>query len=729
MLFIFLTGLILQSNSLAKELQGKVTGIEPDGKKVALPKANIFWLGTKTGAIADVNGNFTIDVPDGANRLVSSFIGYDKDTILVDNFNKKLEIELKANYTLRAIQIDGEQPARLISNTAIKSETITANGLRKAACCNLSESFQTNPTVDVSFTDAVTGAKQIQLLGLQGVYIQMLNEKVPSFRGLSANFGLDYIPGPWMKSIQISKGASSVQTGFESISGQIDVEYKVPEGGEPLFLNFYANQLGRFEANAYTTYHVSDKIGTMLFAHASSNQVKHDNNSDGFLDKPLTTQFNLLNRWAYEDETFCSKVVLKALYEDRAGGQIDFYPAKDKSKYYGMDIRTEKYEMFTSNGIKFDDEYSSLGTNFSLSHYKLNSYFNDKIYDGEHNSFYANLTYQSQLMGNEEHSYSVGLGFINDVFTEVRTKVTQRLDAIPGAFLEYTYKGIEDLTVIAGMRYDYANDTTKFFTPRLHLKYNITDDLIIRASAGKGFRIANVHAENIGMFASSRTMTMLENLKPEEAWNYGINGTWNFDLFNTHFILNADFYRTDFINQVIVDMDRDPNKIFFHNLKGESYSNSFQVDLTVEPFKGLTVLTAFRMNDVKMTINGELLDKPLQSRKKGFINLGYLMTDESWSFDFTAEYNGSGRIPNTKLNPDTLRLPESFDPFVLLHTQVTKRFGDFEIYLGGENLTNYTQSNPILSADKPFEKYFDSGMIWAPIVGRVIYTGFRWTFK
>ena len=733
-IFFILIAIFSVGSAFGKDFKGMVMGVTKDGIVSPLSKARVVWLNTKVGTLSDVNGNFSIKTVDGSKTFLVTYIGYQKDTIEINDFDRFMLISLKEELTTSDVVVTGQQPARLITESTIKSETITLSGLQKAACCNLSESFQTNPSVDVSYSDAVTGAKQIQLLGLQGVYIQFLTEKVPAMRGLSSNFGLEYIPGPWMESIQISKGSASVATGYESVSGQINIEFKKPDISEPFFLNLYANQQGRYEANMTSAVKFTDKLSTMLFAHSSFNLNKLDYNGDSFLDKPLTKQFNFINRWAYLG-AWESQLVAKALYEDRQGGQLNYWPDKTQG-LYGMDIKTQKYEIYAKNGFVFNTKrYSSLGTIISVTHYKLDSYFGKNKYIGEENSVYANFMYQAEMPFDSTEKYVVGVSFSHDNFLETRTKLSTKIEDVPGAYLEYTYNGIKDLSLMGGIRLDFHNLYGRFVTPRFHAKYRINEITSIGASVGKSYRVANVHAENIGMLATSRTMTMnlpdgtKDPLHPEEAWNYGVNASTIITLFDTEFTLNAEYYRTDFLNQVILDMDSDPNRAYFYNLNGKSYSNSVQFDVTAELFAGFTATTAYRLNDVKITINGMLMDKPLQSRNKAFINLAYTTPGDDWNFDFTAEYNGRGRIPNTTANPVQYQMPTSFNPFALLHGQIKKKFKSFDIYLGAENITDFKQLNPLISADNPFSKYFDTSLIWGPIVGRVIYLGARMSIK
>lgn len=748
-IYLVLIVFILSFSFAKAEISGTVFGIDAEGKKAALPKATVQWLNTGIGTLTDSKGRFNIETTDKTNKLVVSYVGYKKDTIVISKNQNNLEIKLKSELELDEIEIVGHQAGNTVSRSSIaKTESITSHGLKKAACCNLSESFQTNPSVDVEYSDAMSGAKQIQLLGLQGKYVQMLTDKIPNLRGIASMFGLSYVPGPWMESIQISKGAASVVEGYESISGQINVSFKKNASAEDFYSNIYTNQQGKIEGNINTKIPITDNIRTILFLHGNTLQIEDDHNNDGFLDHPLVTQFNFFNHWEYAGDNIHSQLGVKALYEDREAGQKGFFPSKNPN-LYGLNIKTERYEVFAKNGYVLPTEqYSSIALIASASHHKQDSYFGLNTYNGKQNSLFINLLYDwriEKLHHHEEgeeheeehhhdaaekdisHHFVNGVSLVYDEFIE-EFKGTDyyRNEIVPGVYTEYTLSNVFGFTFTAGARADFHNIHGTFFTPRFHLKYDLSENIILRASAGKGFRTSNIFAENIGSLASSRNFVIEESLKPEEAVNYGINANIKFDLFGTEFTLNSDFYRTDFINQVVVDMDRSPRNVYFSNLHGDSYSNSFQTDLSFTLFEGMDIMAAYRLNDVKTTFNGVLLEKPLISKHKAFLNLAYSTLFREWMADFTIDFNGGGRLPNTSSNPEEYRLPEKFDSFVLLHAQITKTFDNFEIYLGAENLTGYTQPVPVLGYQNPFGEYFDSSIVYAPITGRNIYFGLRW---
>jgi hypothetical protein len=758
--YILIVNFLILTTSIAgfaQELHGYVFGIDAEGKKAPLASATVQWLGTSIGVLSNKEGEFKIKRTIETNKLIISYTGYNKDTIDIAGDQKHVEVQLKSSMTTDEVKVYGENPGTVISKSDLSNtQEITLTGLRKAACCNLSESFSTNASVDVEYSDAVSGAKQIQMLGLAGIYSQLLTEKVPAMRGIAQPFGMVYIPGPWMQSIQISKGAASVITGYESITGQINVEYKKTQESEPFFGSLFGDYFGRFEADMNTRYKFSDVVSTALFFHGNLQRMEIDGNKDSFLDQPLLSQVNAMNRWWYYDGELEMQMVGKVLYEDRKGGQEGFFPLQDTS-LYGLDMTNRRYELWGKIGYVFPSEaYNSLAVIYSLSSHSVNSFFGRRNYDGKQNSVYINLMYDAaigDMLGlhteddeseekdaeaetmETEHKLSLGLSYQYDDISETFAgNPLSRIESVPGMFFEYTLQNLWGFTLSGGVREDFHNLYGNFFTPRVHLKYEISPTAVIRASAGKGYRIPNIYAENVGAMASSRQFILEESIKPEIAWNYGFNSSIDFTIGNIYFTLNAELYRTEFENQFIADMDQDVRSVHFYNLKGKSYSNSFQVDLTFKPFDELDIVTAYRLNDVHMTINDGLKEKPLVSKHKFFINTAYSLGEGSWLIDATAVFNGKMRLPDTDMNPVEYRIESESKPYLMLNAQITKKIENLSIFLGGENLTDYKQANPIIAANDPFGRqtgtsYFDSSIIWAPIIGRVIYIGVRYEIR
>ncbi|MCF8366311.1 MAG: TonB-dependent receptor [Bacteroidales bacterium] len=738
----------------SQTVSGKVFGLDGSNNKTALPGVNIYWAHNLEGTTSDIQGRFEIKFrsdtehpgeliqSDGhdenshdshsAHMLVFSFVGYEKDTIHVHENMKNIKVVLKTSKELEGIEVSARTAGAHISRIEpILTQHISSSELTKAACCNLSESFETNASVDVHYSDALTGAKQIQLLGLAGVYTQLMTENIPNYYGLANSFGLMYVPGTWMESIQVSKGAAAVVNGYESVTGQINVEYKKPDNSEVLYLNVFGDSYGRIEGNFNAATRLSEKWSTMIYGHTSGNSQKDDHNGDSFLDHPLYRQYNFFNRWRYVGEKFMTQFGFQYINEDRTGGQMDFNKNDERiiTKPWGLNIKTDRAQVFWKSGFVFNRPATSVGFINSYTYHKQNSFFGLRDYNALQNSYYGNLIFNSYI-GNTKHAYSTGASYRYDNYDESLNDSTfNMMESVPGVFFQYTYTDPEKITFIAGIRADFHNIYGTFYTPRFHVKYNLSQKTIARASVGKGYRTAKVLAENATLLASSRQIVSTEKLQQEEAWNYGINLTHYFDIRGKDLTLSADFYRTDFQNQVVVDVDSDVSQIKIYNLNGLSYSNSFQVEASYELIERLDVVAAFRINDVKVTMNDELLQKPLVNKYKGLLTLSYATNLNKWQFDFTSQINGDGRLPNTSMNPVEYQRPEAYPAYTILNAQITKFFKTWSIYVGGENLMNYTQENPIVAPDDPFGPYFDASMVYGPVMGIKIYAGLRFALE
>ncbi len=722
-------------------LAGVVLAENEHGELAPAMGASIINIKTKRGISADTSGAFKLPVylP---TQLEIGFVGYKRDTVIITSFNNvKIVLKYSNAYQLKEVIFDTRKPSTYISKqSTLNTLNIGTRELTKAACCNLSESFETSPSVDVSYTDAVTGIKQIQLLGLSGNYIQLTTENTPEIRGLAGSYGLTFIPGPWVEGIQVTKGTGSVANGFESIAGQINIEEKKPDKMERLFINTYANNLGRLETNINLSQKINDKWSTALLTHANSVVKKTDANKDGFLDIPIGRQFNVINRWRYADKKgLFAQFAIKAINDSRQSGENDFNVKTDKysTKKYGVGIDVQQYSFSGKLGYVFPTKkYKSFGFIFSANSYNNKSYYGLTKYDATQQSIYANLMYQS-IINTTMHKFRTGISFMNDYYNEdFKARTFKRNEIVPGAFFEYTYTASEKLSAIVGIRFDYHNQFKWITTPRLHVKYDFTPKTNLRFSIGSGTRTANVIAENTGLLASARVLSIRNpvssygyGLDQEKAWNTGFNLVHNFKLNNHAGTISIDAYRTIFKNQAVVDIDASPQQINIYNLVGQSYSNSVQAEFNYELFKKFDVRLAYRWLDVQTNYSGNMLEKPLLAKHRAFINIAY-ETNNKWKFDFTTQWLSKKRLPNTLANPADKQISSYSPAFIQMSGQVSKQLGSkWDVYIGAENLTNYTQQNLFIDGNDPFSKYFDGSLVWGPVNGRVVYVGMRFKLK
>ena len=722
--FLFISSF---SISAADKLKGYVF----DETKEPIIGANIYWEKSKDGTVTNLDGYFEIDLPKDHEHLMVSYTGYSTQSLHLDTHDEEVNIFLKEDLELQEVVVSSRNVGTVSNRRSVLQEQkITYAEICRAACCNLGESFETNPSVDVAYSDATTGAKQIKLLGLAGTYVQMLTENYPNFRGVSSPFGLDYVPGAWMDGIYISKGTSSVKNGYEALAGQINVEYKKPTTADILSVNLFANDAQRMEVNTDGSWHINEKLSTGLFAHYSNDMKGHDDNDDGFLDYPKTNQLNLMNRWNYESGKYMSQYGGRFIHEERTGGQD---PKQIATNPYQISLKTNRGEMYTKQAYVIDagELAESVALIASGSIHDQESMFDDKKYDVTQKNLYASLLYEKDF--SHKHNLSTGLSLNYDEFKEVlQTDNYNRREAVPGMYAQYTYNLNDKLILLGGLRADYSSMYGAFITPRLHMKYNPYEWVHLRGSVGKGYRTANILAENNYLLASSRKVNIADNLDQEEAWNAGLNVTFYIPIGDKQLTLIGEYYHTNFLNQVVVDMDSDPHAISFYNLgDGKSYTSSSQIEMSYPFFKGFTFTAAYRWNkSISDYTNSETgtttrLDKPLLNDYKGLATTSYQTPLGKWQFDLTAQFNGGGRMPT----PDAVTplWDNTFSSHTVVNVQITKYFRNWNVYLGVENLFDYRQDNPIIDATNPRSDNFDATMIWGPVHGRKVYAGLRFT--
>jgi outer membrane receptor for ferrienterochelin and colicins len=616
---------------------------------------------------------------------------------------------------------------------ASHTERLSQTELKKNACCNLAESFESNPSVEVSFSNAVSGARQIQMLGLSGVYVQLLTDVLPTVRGLNYTYGFTNIPGPMVHSIYINKGPGSVTNGFESMTGQIDVELMKPENAPRLHVNAYMNTFLRTELNINAAHRFNPRWSALLMTHASGIQHKVDRNSDGYLDIPLSRQLNAIQRWKYSGEKIEAMFGVKGLLDEKSGGQMNFnqFRSRHNQDAWGFGLRTQRWEAFWKSSYNFTDCGSkSLGLQFNFSNHQMNGFYGKSAYEGMQRSVFANIIYQT-FIGTEDHQLRVGGGLLYDHVDEYfKTLNLHRNEPVTGLFAEYTYLNNEKWGLIAGVRGDYNIRLQRyFFIPRMNIRYALSKQSSLRASAGSGFRTATILAENAQLFVSNRNLHIHETLNPEYSWNYGINYSYCFTQRGKEGRFSLDVFRTDFANQIVADFDKNPQEVSFYNMKGPSYAWYVQAEWYYEVIKNLDIRLAYKFNDVRITQHGQLMERMLNAKHRALINASYGSKNKHWKFDFTTQWMGRQRLMDLGSNPEEYQLVQYSPSYFRLLGQITYLYKQFEWYMGSENMTNFIQQQVIVDGANPFGNYFDAGNVWGPTQGRMIYAGFRFTRK
>lgn len=756
LLFLMLAAIGL---AYSQPINGKVLQINENGDTTVVSNAAVQWLHTSIGVHTDADGKFSIP-RTRTDTLVISFPTFLPDTVVIPIGQSGLTFFLNTAHNLNEVRIVANDGS-YISVQPILTQIISTEGLRRAACCNLAESFESSIAIDAEFADAVSGARQIAMLGLAGKYSQILLENVPYIRMLSHQFGLGFVPGSWMESISLSKGTSSVVNGFESITGQINIDYKKPESNlERFFMNFYANSMGRGELAMNTRFPVGkdEKASSNFLIFLGDQFFQTDMNHDGFMDAPRSRQAQVMNRWDYKSSLVEGRTMVDFVWDNRFGGQMGFNPGiMPQALTYGYTADNKRVDVITKNGFLLKGEHESIGTIVSFTGHWLDTWYgNGAVYNGDQYSVYANVLYSNKFGAGEHHKLTAGASFQYDCLNELYDDGLDMLyyyrphhhDLIPGVFAEYAYIIDPKLVVTAGMRLDYnrvrdrhesyiwVHDSQLFWTPRVHAKWQVAKDLSLRASVGKGYRNAHFFAENQSLLLSSRTIHFDGVERPEEAWNAGVSAVWQFNMPGGKASLAVDYFYTYFTQQMIVDLDQDVHGVHYYALNGEyngygnrSRSHSAQIELTLKPIQRFEILLAYRFNDVRYMRQGVMRQKDMMSPHKALVNLNYSTPYDKWKFNLNCQVFGPMPLPNTHDNPIQYQRPDVSKPYCILNAQITKKFRRWEIYVGGENLLNVKQKDPIVQAENPFGEYFDATMVYMPITGIMGYLGVRVILK
>ena len=751
----------------AQNISGKV--VDAQGKP--LPGASVYWSNTLVGTATDLEGEFSLYRVKGNDALVASFLGYTNDTLRVEQKMREVEFRLSEGVAVDAVVVEGGLGNYIRQDGLLKSENISFAGLCKMACCSLAESFENSASVTVGFSDAISGARQIKMLGLAGTYTQILDENRAIMRGLSAPYGLSYTPGMWLSSIQVSKGISSVTAGHEAITGQINLEHRKPTDEERMFLNLYLDTHLKPEINLSSAMPVTKdkRLSTVILAHAAYGTMEHDENKDGYRDTPLARTATIANRWLYQAENGMQvRWGAKYLYDHRIGGQMGYKPQMHSDSYfnnekswrdnwldkklYGSEVNNQEANAYFKIGMPVGEAVFDKANNEELrsniaivvdyDYFREDAYFGaQKEYRGHQHMTTANAMYAHYFTPRSSLNSGVSASsrWVNEYLGDWTQAILngenmltpRRNESEVGAYTEYTYNLKDKFTVVAGLRYDYAFYFKQhLITPRAHIKWNITPTTVLRASAGLGHRPTDIVTDNIGIMATGRILNINRKLdRMEHALTAGGSLSQSFSTFAPNDLtVSIDYFYTQLFNTVVVDQEGNPLTIDVYNNNGMSRTHTAQIDITWTPIKRFDIFATFRYTDSRYTINrginhpAMMVERPLVSRYKALINLQYATNMRKWTFDLTAQLNGPARIPTqTGYMEDSKMSPI----YPMLFAQVSRRIKKWEIYVGCENILNYKQKNPIISADNPYDPSFNSSLIWGPLMGYKVYLGVR----
>lgn len=732
-------GLLLANIVNAQHINGTI--YSSDNK--ALDGATVRWLDGTVGAYSNTEGKFDLEPEKGKTKIIASFLGFQNDTISIKNTQDKLKIVLKSVLKLDEVTIAAKRQDQFVSTLKTRNvESVNSLELKNAPCCSLAESFETNATVDVVQTDAVTGTKEIQMLGLKGLYTQILLENRPDLSGIASSYSMDFIPGSWIEAIQISKGASTVANGYQSITGQINVELVKPFSDKAIFVNGFANHEGRYEANVHLNHNYHSPWSQGLLLHTSGQQFRGDQDEDGFIDNVLRSTYTGMYRLFYSGSIINAQFNALVLDDNRKSGQFAHDSELDsQGSYYHILQNNKRYEAFGKVaylGLKGKQE--SIGFQWHAFQHQLDNTFGLRDLAAKETEMRATLLYKNNLI-NDDNTITAGItGIYNKSNQSFDGQNIDLNDNTGGLHAEYTYGSSvaceeddkplfwKNFGLILGMRLDNHATNGWFVVPRLNLKYNFTDNSIVRLSAGRGLRRGKPFTDYINRMANNKQWVVEPDLQLEDAWNLGGNFTQNFTVAERSGQLTVDLYNVNFKNQMILDADADIHKILVYNLKGKSHSTTLQIAGQYELLNGLNLRAAYKYSQVEIDYQKGYRQAIFIPKDRWLFNLNYKTSDKKWIFNTIANYTGTMRLPDSGDVPSNISniSSDNTKAYWRFDFQVTRSFANFEIYSGVENITDYRQDNPILQNDMPFGEYFDAGRVYAPLNGRMFNIGFRY---
>lgn len=726
----YLLGLLIllafQSNAQIKGIvirQDSIKQTPIENAKIRLSKANI-------GVFTNKEGRFEIVLPkELPDTLIISAIGYLSDSIVVtknDRFVSLSILMIPISTTTEVVYELRKKSHQISKMKTLHVEEIGAGELRKAACCNLSESFETNASVDVNITDAVSGAKKIQLMGVDGVYTQIQMENIPYLRGLESSFGLQSISGTWIESIQITKGTGNVVNGYESMAGLVNLEIKKPNEMERFYFNAYQNRFGRSELNLNSGLNLNQKWSVGFLAHASSMLGNIDHNHDGFRDIPMGDNLAFMNRWSFQGKKMEAQFGVNVYQDRKTGGQTSYF--RDQPIGYGVLMTARHADVFAKTGFFGKKPMRSFGVVYNLKYQSIDGAFGLRDFNGEEKRAYINAIYDD-IIGTSDHKIKLGASFVG---LQIRQSVSvlnqNRTEIVPGVFAEYTYTGAR-LSAVLGTRYDQHLSYGGQFSPRIHAKYALAQRTDLRITAGKGWRVPNYLIDNVSLLANSKTWIAPTEIKPEISWNVGASIVKDLTLFTRTSNISIDIYRTWFQHQLVVDRDESGSAIVFKNINHASFSHSFQLEWSMNPMKLLEIRLAYKHLDVKALYDGVMRPQVMIPKDRGFVNLAYRTRNKRWEMDLTFTVFGPSRLPLVISDTGIEQHNQTSEVYPMLNAQITHIYKKWNFYLGGENLTNFKQVYPIIESENPFGNGFDANRVWGPIMGWNLYAGIRYSLK
>lgn len=705
-----------------------------DDKNVPVQGATLAWAGHSFHAISDSEGLFLINRLADDSLLIIQYVGFKTLEFRVPPNQVEVRITMSENIELQQVEVKSKASATftpLASN--MNKEVVSMRELRKAPCCNLSESFETSAVVDANYTNAALGTREIEMLGMRGIYSQIMLDSRPTMYNLAAPFAFDFIPGPWLKGVQVSKGAGTVVNGSDGLAGQINVDLIDPQDGPRLFVNGYANHRNRYEMNIITNKKFNENWSSGTLIHGNQDQHHQDKNADDFIDAPRKRQLNVMQRFHYYGLKWEGQVNVHGILDQRQGGQTQ-HPSPDHvGDLLIYDHNQKRLEIFGNVGfVGFKDPGRSIGFQWHVQHHDYDAMY-ARIANGKDQSYYANLIYQEKF-GSKKHTLMSGLSMRRSITEEgFSDLIFNRKEFIPGMFGEYSYNAdVADskFGYTVGLRTDRYGDYGFRATPRFSARFQVEDYGTIRASAGRAYRMPNVISDNIHFIGLGRYF-QIESIGLDVANNFGLGYIQKIFLGGpTELNISVDFYHTYFKKQNIQDIESETRNIINRYVDEGSRINYFLVQNQIQLNSNLGFKIAYKYTDAqyRLTNNNPLISRMYLPKHRALFTVDVNSDESIWLANFTLQWVGSQRLLDISYypTPGSAGRTNKSPSYFLINFHLSRNLGKFEFYSGLENATNYVQEYQIVSPTATGSRYFDATRLYAPNMGIRWYGGFKY---
>lgn len=754
---LFLTSFFTALAASAHGQQAILTGtVTENGQPIEF--ASIIIKQTSFGALTDTAGRFTITgIGPGSYTVLVSAIGFkpmQQVVQLYENDSTMVRFTLEADASvLREVVISGTMKEVSKLESPVPVEVYSPVFFKANPTPSLFESLQNVNGVRPQINCNVCNTGDIHINGLEGPYTMILIDGMPIVSGLSTVYGLTGIPQALIDRIEIVKGPASTLYGSEAVGGLINVITKKTSSAPVSSVDVMGTTWGEVNTDLGVKFTAGKNAQSLLGINYFNYQNPVDNNDDGFTDVTLQNRISLFNKWSFDrKDNKVFTIAGRYNYEDRWGGEMNWTPEhRGGDEVYGESIYTSRWELL---GLYQLPVKELINFQFSANGHRQNSFYGVTSYNADQYIVFGQMTWNKPA--GKHHDLLIGAAY-RFTYYDDNTPATRNDEGnqpaetfLPGLFIQDEITINDYNKLLLGLRYDHNSIHGSIFSPRLNYKWSSHDkQLIVRFSAGNGYRVANVFTEDHAALTGARTVVFAESLRPETSWNTNLNVIKRiYTKGGTFIALDATAFYTYFTNRIVPDYETNPNEIIYANLNGSAVSQGVSLNVDLSWANGFKVLAGATTMDVTLTEEGNRVRQLLTERFMGVWNIGYMFGNSGFSIDYTGNVYGPMRLP---LLGELDNRPEYSPWWSLQNIQLTKKFSKgWEVYGGVKNLLNYTPpANSIARSFDPFDKNvqfdgngqviatpdnphaltFDPSYVFAPNQGIRGFLGIRWTLR